>query len=60
MCAKSSVAPLTMVIADKIVVGHLIRRGIQGFEAFDVADKSLGIFDTQHTAAAALMKEGEP
>jgi hypothetical protein len=39
-----------------VCLGHLVGRGPEGYEAFDVADKSLGIFETQAAAVAALMK----
>jgi hypothetical protein len=35
-------------------IGHLIRRGKAGVEAFDVEDRSLGIFSSQHEAIAAM------
>ncbi len=35
-------------------LGHVIARGVAGFEAFDAADKSLGLFGSQREAAAAL------
>jgi hypothetical protein len=35
-------------------VGHIIGRGPLGIKAFDVNDKSLGLFSTQAAAADAL------
>jgi hypothetical protein len=37
-------------------VGHIICRGRDGFEAFDLDDKSAGMFATQAAAAAALVR----
>jgi hypothetical protein len=34
--------------------GFILNRGPAGFEAFDVNDRSLGLFETQALAAAAL------
>jgi hypothetical protein len=35
-------------------VGHVIARGKRGYEAFDVDDRSVGMFPTQQEAAGAL------
>jgi hypothetical protein len=35
-------------------IGHIIARGKTGFEAFDVNDRSLGLYPSQREAAAAL------
>jgi hypothetical protein len=35
-------------------LGHVVNRGVAGFEAFDRDDRSAGIFPTQAEAAAAL------
>jgi hypothetical protein len=35
-------------------VGHILSRGKQGYEAFDGDHRSLGVFDTQAAAAAAI------
>jgi hypothetical protein len=37
-------------------LGHIISRGRDGYEAFDLDDKSLGLFPTQREAAAALVR----
>jgi hypothetical protein len=37
-------------------LGHIISRGRDGHEAFDLDDKSVGIFPTQREAAAALVR----
>lgn len=39
-------------------LGHIISRGVAGYEAFDSSDTSLGLFDTQRGAAAALSDRG--
>jgi hypothetical protein len=35
-------------------VGHVIARGKRGYEAFDVDDRSVGLFPTAQEAADAL------
>jgi hypothetical protein len=39
-------------------VGHVLRRGPRGYEAFDSHDVSLGIYPTKGEAAAALTTIG--
>jgi hypothetical protein len=36
-------------------LGHIISRGRDGYEAFDVDDRSVGLYPNQREAAAALM-----
>jgi hypothetical protein len=45
---------LLSVYAGQQCIGHLIRRGKAGVEAFDVEDRSLGIFSSQHEAIKAV------
>jgi len=40
--------------------GHLLARGLNGVEAFDAADRSLGIFATPGQAVDALLQRGQP
>jgi hypothetical protein len=40
--------------ADGRCCGHLVSRGRDGFEAFNLDDKSIGIFSRQREAAEAL------
>jgi len=42
------------VYAGQACIGHTIRRGRHGFEAFDVDDKSIGVFADVAAAANAL------
>ena len=35
-------------------LGHIIKRGKRGFEAFNHNDQSLGVFPSDHEAADAL------
>jgi hypothetical protein len=35
-------------------LGHVLARGKSGFQAFDVDDKSLGVFKTRAEAIAAV------
>ena len=44
------------VTAGQTCLGHLVNRGPEGFEAYDLNDNSLGIFATQKEAVAALMR----
>jgi hypothetical protein len=37
-------------------IGHVLARGEEGFEAFDHAERSLGIFKTEDDAATAIWK----
>jgi hypothetical protein len=38
----------------QVCIGHVLNRGKSGVEAFNVDDKSLGLFSTQKEAMAAL------
>jgi hypothetical protein len=38
----------------RVCIGHILNRGKSGVEAFDVDDRSLGLFANQHEAMAAL------
>jgi hypothetical protein len=44
------------VYAGQRCLGHIIAFGKPGFEAFDVDNKSLGIFPSEHDAANAVSK----
>jgi hypothetical protein len=39
-------------------IGHILHRGKSGVEAFDVDDRSLGLYPTQKEAMAALSTAG--
>jgi hypothetical protein len=43
----------------QLCLGHLLPRGKAGVEAYDRADRSLGIFPTQKAAADAVSAAGE-
>jgi hypothetical protein len=45
---------LLTVYDGRTCVGHLIRRGKTGVEAFDVGDRSIGIFKSASDAADAV------
>ena len=49
-------APLSYVTVGREAVGHIIARGKTGWEAFDRADKSLGLFPSQKEAADKIME----
>jgi hypothetical protein len=52
---KEQPAPTLMPVFDgQLCVGHLLNRGKQGWEAFDVDDKSHGIFATQQEAVRTV------
>jgi hypothetical protein len=52
--AKLSRRPCLAVYAGQTCIGFLLLRGKTGVEAFDAADKSLGIFPDQKSAADAV------
>ena len=45
---------MLVVYDGQVAIGHLLPRGKLGVEAFDAADRSLGIFPDLTTAANAL------
>jgi hypothetical protein len=45
---------LLSVYAGQRCIGHVLHRGKTGFEAFDAADNSIGMFATVQQAADAL------
>jgi hypothetical protein len=49
--------PLCSVFERGRVVGFVLDRGVAGFESFDAAEHSLGLFDTKQGAAEALRRE---
>jgi hypothetical protein len=46
--------PWASVFHGATCVGHVVSRGTLGVEAFDVDDKSLGLFPTQEQAVNAV------
>jgi hypothetical protein len=40
-------------------LGHVIKRGKRGFEAFDADDNRLGVFPSDHEAADAVTHAAE-
>ena len=59
MTTPKPTAPLVSVMAGNVCLGHLIKRGPQGFQAYDRDDRSLGLFPSSSQAAAALSVKGE-
>jgi len=54
--AANSSEPYMVAIYDgQRCVGHVLRRGTAGFEAFDADNRSLGTYLSQREAAAAIM-----
>jgi hypothetical protein len=47
---------LVTVYDGRSCVGHLIRRGPAGTEGFDVNDQSVGLFENDDVAAAAVWR----
>ena len=47
-------APLASVYDGQRAIGFLLRRGRQSVEAFDSAERSLGVFPTMQAAARAI------
>jgi hypothetical protein len=43
------------VLSGTVCVGFVLPRGKLGFEGFDAAEKSLGLFDTQSAAIEAAI-----
>jgi hypothetical protein len=54
MTARSTATPLAYVHDGQQGTGHILARGKTGFEASDADDKSLGVFESQKAAAAAI------
>ena len=48
--------PIIPVFSGKSCVGFILACGEAGFEAVAAGQKSLGLFPTQHEAAAALLR----
>jgi hypothetical protein len=51
------ITPLTSVLINNRCVGYLISRGRDGLEAFDADDRSLGKFEQERDAVAAVMQQ---
>ena len=56
MTARVAISPLAYVYDGREAVGHVLARGRAGFEAFDIEERSLGVYATQREAAAAIMR----
>jgi len=52
--ARNNDLPWLAVYAGTTCHGHVLFRGRQGFEAFDVNDQSLGMFASQDDAVNAI------
>jgi hypothetical protein len=52
--------PTMLVVFDnrQCCLGHLLRRGREGWEAIDSHDTSLGVYPTKTEAAGALLTVG--
>ena len=51
---------LVSVYDGRRLLGFILNRGADGFEAFDSAERSLGLFNTMKKAADAISAEGAP
>jgi hypothetical protein len=49
--------PLATVFAEGRCAGFVLYRGRQGFEAFDINQRSVGIYASQHRAISALRQQ---
>jgi hypothetical protein len=58
MTAATKSLMKAVIYADRCV-GFLIARAV-GIEAFTAAEKSLGMFDSESKAVAAIFKSGAP
>ena len=62
VCCAESAGPVgaamtvTSVFSGQNCIGFILDRGEAGFEAFSADEQSLGLFPTQHEAAAAIMR----
>jgi hypothetical protein len=45
------------VYSGRECVGFILKRSREGYEAFDVHEKSLGLYPSQHAAIAVLKME---
>ena len=54
--AKAPTAPSSWlaIYAGTQCLGHIIKRGMSGVEAFDFEDRPLGLYPDQRAAAAAV------
>jgi len=57
--ARVAISPLAYIYDGRACLGFVLSRGRTGFEAFDIEERSLGIYATQREAAAAIMR-GQP
>jgi hypothetical protein len=51
--------PIIPLFSAKICVGFILARGMAGFAALTADERSLGLFPTEHEAAAAILR-GKP
>ncbi len=56
MTSRPDTELLIPVVVGSVCVGHILVRGIGGFEAFTRDDKTIGTFRTREEAVGALMK----
>jgi hypothetical protein len=51
---------LASVFDGRICLGHVLNRGVAGWEGFTADDRSVGLFSTARQAANALFDEAQP
>jgi len=56
MNSRASKPTLVSIINDGCYVGCLLSRGVQGTEAFDSCERSLGVFTDSKLAAEAVLR----
>jgi hypothetical protein len=54
--SRAIASPMVSIYDGQSCLGFVFHRGRAGFEAFDVDQRSLGMFPTQREATAALME----
>jgi len=58
---RSTDTPMMMTVTTgRTTLGFILRRGDNVFEAFDRAERSLGVFEDQRSAADAISGEVAP
>jgi hypothetical protein len=53
---SATTTPLVPVMDGQTCIGHLLRRGPAGVEAFNKTDASLGLFPNDREAASAVWR----
>jgi hypothetical protein len=57
--AKQLITTMISVCAGTTCIGHILARGPKGYEAFDIDERTLGIYESQRLAADAIFAASE-